>query len=166
MTPSIETHRARYDRAVHLLRRTSLPALRIALGVVFLWFGALKVLGVTPVARLVLDTVPLIEPPTWIVPAMGVFEVAVGLWLITGIGLRVLLPVYVAHMLATFGVLLIQPELSFQNGNPLLLTSEGEFVVKNLVLLAAGVAVCSRSRRGRVGPGTAAGTRDSHELVA
>lgn len=145
MTSTVGVARARYIRAVHLLRRGSLPALRIALGVVFVWFGALKISGSTPVAELVLDTVPFIEAPAWIVPAMGVFEVTVGLWLVTGIGLRMLLPVYTAHMLATFGVLVIQPELSFLNGNPLLLTTEGEFVVKNLVLLAAGIAEIGRA---------------------
>lgn len=165
MTSIVGVARARYDRAVHLLRRGSLPALRIALGVVFVWFGALKVSGSTPVAELVLDTVPFIDPPAWIVPATGVFEVGVGLWLMTGIGLRLLLPVYAAHMLATFGVLVVQPELSFLNGNPLLLTAEGEFVVKNLVLLAAGIAVCTRSR-GRAAGGTDSGTRDSHALAA
>lgn len=138
-----------YDRVVSLLRRASLPALRIALGLVFVWFGALKVMGSTPVAQLVIDTVPFIEPPAWIVPAMGVFEVIVGLWLTIGVKLRALLPIYAAHMLATFGVLVIQPAVAFQNGNPLLLTSEGEFVVKNLVLLTAGIAVCARSRGAR-----------------
>lgn len=165
MRSTVGVLQARYDRAVHLLRRGSLPALRVALGFVFVWFGALKVFGVTPVAQLVLDTVPFIEAPAWIVPAMGVFEVAVGLWLMSGIGLRLLLPVYAAHMLATFGVLVIQPELSFLNGNPLLLTTEGEFVVKNLVLLAAGIAVCSRSG-GRRAIGPARGTRESHALAA
>lgn len=165
MRSTVGTLQARYDTAVNLLRRGSLPVLRIALGLVFVWFGALKVFGVTPVAQLVLDTVPFIEAPTWIVPAMGVFEVVVGLWLMTGVGLRLLLPVYAAHMLATFGVLVIQPELSFLNGNPLLLTTEGEFVVKNLVLLAAGIAVCSRSRGLRT-TGRAQGTKESHALAA
>ncbi len=34
---------------------------------------------------------------------------------------------------------MLRPELAFQAGNPLLLTTIGEFVVKNLVLLAAGL---------------------------
>jgi hypothetical protein len=38
-------------------------------------------------------------------------------------------------------VLVMRPDTAFQGGNPLLLTIEGEFVVKNLVLIAAGLAV-------------------------
>lgn len=160
---SIEALRTRYESTTRLLRRISLPALRVALGAVFIWFGALKIFDVTPVAKLVLDTVPFFEPPAALVPAMGIFEVGVGLWLISGIGLRLLLPVYAAHMIATFGVLVVQPDVAFQGGNPLLLTAEGEFVVKNLVLLAAGVAVCTRARRGRILSGPA---RSDHVLAA
>lgn len=160
MQSSISGLRVRYDRTVHALRRGSVPALRIALGLVFVWFGALKIFEVTPVAELVLGTIPFIDAPAWIVPAMGVFEVGVGVWLMAGLGLRLLLPVYAAHMLATFGVLVVQPEVAFQGGNPLLLTAEGEFVVKNLVLLAAGIAVCTRSRRLRVA------SRGDHALAA
>jgi len=40
-------------------------------------------------------------------------------------------------------VLIVQPDIAFQRGNPLLLTVEGEFVVKNLVLLSAGMVVGS-----------------------
>lgn len=165
MSSSVGVLRARYDRAIHLLGRVSAPTLRIALGVVFVWFGVLKVFAVTPVAQLVLDTVPFIEPPAWIVPAMGVFEVGVGLWLVAGIGLRYLLPVYAAHMTATFGVLVMQPDIAFQGGNPLLLTTEGEFVVKNLVLLAAGIVVCARSRS-RSHRATGSPAREGHALAA
>lgn len=156
--------RARYERVTHLLRRVSMPALRIALGVIFVWFGTLKIFDVTPVARLIRGTVPFVEAPAWLVPAMGGFEVCVGLWLIVGVALRLLLPAYVAHMLATFGVLIVQPAVAFHDGNPLILTAEGEFVVKNLVLLTAGVAVCTTSRRRRTGPPPP--TKGDHTLAA
>ena len=47
-------------------------------------------------------------------------------------------------MLGTFLVFLLLPDLTFQDGNPLLLTTEGEFVLKNLVLLSAGLVVGSQ----------------------
>jgi hypothetical protein len=52
-----------------------------------------------------------------------------------------------AQMAGTFLVLIVHPSLSFQEGNPLLLTVEGEFVIKNLVLMAAGLVVGSQARR-------------------
>jgi len=110
------------------------------LGIVFLWFGALKVAGYTPVTDLVGRTVYWVDPE-WFVPVLGVAEMFVGLGLITRRLMRVVLGVFVLQMAGTFLVLLLLPGVAFQNGNYLLLTVEGEFVVKNLVLITAGMVV-------------------------
>jgi putative oxidoreductase len=131
------------SKVLALLERIALPLLRISLGVVFLWFGVLKITGQTPVAELVADTVFWLDPD-WFVPLLGVFEVLVGLGLLVGRGLRAVLALFVLQMIGTFLVLVVQPDVAFQNGNPLMLTTEGEFVVKNLVLLSAGLMIGSR----------------------
>src|ERR687892_663886 len=69
--------------------------------------------------------------------------------LLAGRALRTVLALFWLQMLGTFLVLVIQPDVAFQRGNPLLLTVEGEFVVKNLVLLSAGMVVGSTVRRRR-----------------
>lgn len=50
-------------------------------------------------------------------------------------------------MAGTFLVLFTQPDLAFQNNNPLLLTTIGEFVLKNLVLVSAGLVIGTTVRR-------------------
>lgn len=61
----------RIDRTVvALLRRWSVPALRISLGIVFVWFGALKSLDVTPVTDLGAEAVYWVDPD-WFVPVLG-----------------------------------------------------------------------------------------------
>ena len=125
---------------IRFLRSWSIPALRVSVGVVFVWFGALKVFDVTPVADLVARTVYWFEP-SWVVPVLGAFEILVGIGLVFKIALRATLLLFACQMAGTFLVLLLLPEVSFQDGNPLLLTVEGEFVVKNLVLLSAGMVV-------------------------
>ena len=122
--------------------------LRYALAVVFIWFGALKVIGKSPVYELVADTVPFL-PGSFVVPAFGVLEVAIGVGLLLGIGLRVVLLFLVLQMLGTFLVWVTQPGESFQDGNPLLLTTTGEFVLKNLVLIAAAMVVGGKLRERR-----------------
>jgi uncharacterized membrane protein YkgB len=82
--------------------------------------------------------------PDWFVPLLGVFEVLVGVGLLLGRGLRLVLVLFALQMVGTFLVLVVQPDVAFQHGNPLLLTTEGEFVVKNLVLLSAGLMIGSR----------------------
>jgi uncharacterized membrane protein YkgB len=125
---------------IRFLRRWSIPALRLSVGIVFVWFGALKVFDVTPVADLVARTIYWFEP-SWVVPVLGAFEILVGIGLVFKIALRATLLLFAGQMVGTFLVLVLLPEVSFQGGNPLLLTVEGEFVVKNLVLLSAGMVV-------------------------
>jgi uncharacterized membrane protein YkgB len=84
--------------------------------------------------------------PAWFVPVLGVFEMLVGVGLLLAKAMRLVLLLFALQMVGTFLVLIIRPDLAFQNGNPLLLTTEGEFVVKNLVLLSAGMAVGARLR--------------------
>jgi putative oxidoreductase len=130
-------------RVLGLLKRTALPLLRLSLGIVFVWFGILKITGQTPVSDLVADTVFWLNPD-WFIPLLGAFEVLVGVGLLFGRGLRLVLALFALQMLGTFLVLVVQPDVAFQGGNPLLLTTEGEFVVKNLVLLSAGLMIGSR----------------------
>jgi len=122
------------------LRRWSIPALRISVAVVFIWFGALKIFGVTPVTDLVASTVYWVDPD-WFVPVLGVAELVVGLGLLFRVMLRTVLALFALQMLGTFLVLVVLPDVSFQDGNVFKLTVEGEFVVKNLVLLSAGLVV-------------------------
>lgn len=130
-------------RVAALVRPFSLPLLRVSLGVVFIWFGALKVTNATPVAALVAGTMPWVDA-AWFVPLLGAIEVVVGVALIAGRRLTAVSCILVAHLAGTFLVLVLQPQVAFQHGNPLLLTTEGEFVVKNLVLISAGIVLASR----------------------
>ena len=134
------------DRAVDILQACSLPLLRLAIGAVFIWFGALKISNDTPVADFVANTLPWFNR-VWLVPALGVFEVAIGVAMIAGRFLTVVCAALVAHLTGTFLSLIMQPDVTFQHGNPLMLTTEGEFVVKNLVFIAAGLVIAARFNR-------------------
>jgi hypothetical protein len=60
---------------------------------------------------------------------------------LVGRWLTVVLAAVALHLSGTFLVLLVRPDVAFVDGNPLLLSVEGEYVVKNLVLLAATAAL-------------------------
>jgi putative oxidoreductase len=138
---------ARVDRIViPFLRRVAVPILRVSLGVVFVWFGLLKIFEVSPVSELVARTVYWVDPDI-IVPVLGAFEVTVGVLLLLGRALRLTLFLFLLQMLGTFLTFIVLPDVTFRDGNPLLLTVEGEFVVKNLVLIAAALVVGTTVRR-------------------
>jgi len=126
--------------------RFCVPLLRISFGLIFVWFGALKLANVTPVASLVAETVPFL-PSRWFVPALGMLEIAIGIALLVRRWITAVVMVMIGHLAGTFAVLLVQPEVAFQDGNPLLLTMTGEFVVKNIVLISAGLVIAASSGR-------------------
>jgi putative oxidoreductase len=138
-----------YDDLVdRTVRPVALPALRVLLGVLFVWFGGLKVLGESPVKAMVAGTLPWANPDL-VVPVLGGVEVLLGLGLVTGIGLRLVLPVLVAHLAGTFLTFVMLPEQMFRGSDPLLLTESGEFVAKNLVLVCAAVVLLAHLRPAR-----------------
>jgi uncharacterized membrane protein YkgB len=138
------------ERIVRFMERYGITFLRCALAVTFIWFGALKILGVSPVGDLVAQTVPWL-PPQFFVPLLGIWEVVIGVGLLVRFALRVTLFLFFAQMAGTFLVLILLPQVSFQHGNPLLLTNTGEFVVKNFVLLSAGLVIGSTVREQKRG---------------
>ena len=140
---TLRTARHRLDAwMIRAMRAYGILVLRVSLGMVFIWFGALKVIGHSPVAELVSRTVYWVSPD-WFIPLLGWWEVAVGFGLLFGVALRLTLFLFWLQMAGTFLVLILRPDLSFRYGNPFLLTVEGEFVIKNLVLIASGLVIGS-----------------------
>jgi uncharacterized membrane protein YkgB len=131
-----------------VVRPYCVPLLRLSLGLVFLWFGVLKVIGASPVTDLVAGTMPWFDP-SWFVPLLGIIESGLGVALIAGRWLPAVGALLTAHLAGTFLVLLMQPYAAFQHGDVLLLTTDGEFVMKNLVLLSAALVVACWSTETR-----------------
>jgi putative oxidoreductase len=127
------------DRAVEINQRFAPTLLRLALASVFVWFGALKLIGASPVYDLIARTLPFIDADIS-VPALGVVEVALGLVLATGFLPRITLLVLAGHLAGTFLSFVTASELMW-GANFFELTADGEFVAKNLVLITAALVL-------------------------
>ena len=127
------------DRAAEVNQRIAPTLLRLALAVVFVWFGALKVVGSSPVHDLIAQTLPFLDADLT-VPALGVVEIGLGLVLAAGVLPRITLLVMCGHLVGTFLTFVTASELMWTS-NPLELTADGEFVVKNLVLVTAALVL-------------------------
>lgn len=145
------------DQAAALSARFSLTALRYALGLVYIWFGALKLVGRSEVFHLVAVTVPFADPPVF-VPILGVIEVLLGIGLVSGRVPRLVLLGIIAHLVGTFLTFVTAPGWMWRGDDPLLLTTDGEFVLKNLVLIGAALVLMGVTRqiRSRTGEGQVA----------
>ena len=130
-----------FDRlCIQKMRMWGIPLLRVSLGIVFLWFGGLKIFGASPVTDLIAKTYSFF-PVGIFVMILGIWEVAIGIGLIFKLLLRTTLALLWLQMAGTLFAVVFSPNLFFNNGNPLLLTAFGEFVVKNFVLIAAGIVI-------------------------
>jgi uncharacterized membrane protein YphA (DoxX/SURF4 family) len=138
--------RALDQTVVEALRPFTLPALRVLLGLVFIWFGGLKVIGRSPVAGLVAQTLPFGNHPL-VMLVLGTMELLLGVVLICGVLVRVALLVLAIHLAGTFSTFVVAPQLMFSGGDPLLLTGNGEFVAKNAVLIAATLVLITHTSR-------------------
>jgi putative oxidoreductase len=120
--------------------------LRITIGLVFIWFGVLKIAGESPAATLVEAALPFLAPSI-LVPTLGVIEVALGVTLLIGRWRRTVLLIMMAHLCGTFVTFLDAHSMMFQHNNPLLLTILGEFVAKNVVLISAALVLLGKDVR-------------------
>jgi uncharacterized membrane protein YkgB len=122
------------------LRRWSITALRLALGSVFLWFGALKVFGSSPVASLIQETYTFM-PISIFMLILGVWEMIIGVGIILKRALRFVLILLGIHLIGTFTAIGFNPGIFFVQGIPFCLTVDGEFVIKNVVLMTAALVI-------------------------
>ena len=129
---------------LHFFRKISVPAARGALFVVFFWFGFLKIIGLSPASQLVQNlfekTIPFLTFNTFLV-SFGIFECIIGvLFLIKGAE-RIVIPLLLVHMVTTCGPLFFLPAETWQAF--LVPTLEGQYIIKNLVIIATGIGIAS-----------------------
>ena len=152
----------RVDRRVTAtLARYAVPVLRVSLGIVFLWFGALKLVsGLSPAEDLAARTIEQLSlglvGPAISVPVLGVWESLIGLGLLSGRFLRATLLLLALQMVGTFAPLLLFPAETFTRF-PIAPTLEGQYIIKNIVLIGAAMVVGATVRGGRLVAGPPAG---------
>ncbi len=113
--------------------------LRVSFAIVYVWFGALKPLGVSPAHELVTSTLSWTTTDQ-VVNILGFCEIIVGLMFLIPRVTKVTLLMFVLHMVGTVMPLLFLRHISFVHW-PYALTLVGQYIVKNAVFLAAGAAL-------------------------
>jgi uncharacterized membrane protein YkgB len=126
------------------MRRWGILALRVSLAVIFVWFGILKPLELSPAAPLVRATVgwmPLLSPDGW-VAVIGWWEVAIGVTFLFRRTVRIAIALLALQMGGTFLPLVLLPEVAFQPGHiPYAPTLEGQYIIKNLLIISAALVI-------------------------
>lgn len=121
------------------MEKYGIRLLRICLAVVFIWFGLLKLCGVSPEEQLISRTVYWFDP-AWVVPFMGWWEILTGLCLLYRPLIRCAGILLLLQMPGTLLPLFLLTDVCFTS-IPFGLTMEGQYIVKNLILITAALVV-------------------------
>lgn len=143
------------ENIVHrLLVRYSVSALRLSVGAIFLGFGLLKYFpGVSPAEMLATDTTDVLFlgliPPDAAIYIVATMECFIGICFLIGSGtlMRVAIWVLAAQFVGILSPLVIDPDRLFAgpHGAP---TLEGQYVLKDIILVAAGMVIAAGTFRG------------------
>jgi len=139
-------------RLTRLMARHGITLLRLSLGVVFLWFGLLKFFpGLSPAADLAARTIGTLSfgliPPETAMFILAAWESLIGIGLLTGRALRLTLALLWLQMLGTATPLVLFPSETW-TVFPIAPTLEGQYIIKNLVLISAGLVLGATVRGG------------------
>lgn len=132
------------SKIINFFKFIRVPLDRFGIFVVFFWFGILKVIGLSPasglVERLFTTSIHFVSFNSFLI-GFGVFEMLIGiLFLIKGLE-RVVIPMLLVHMVTTFGPLILLTSETWSA--PFVPTLEGQYIIKNLVIIAAAIGVAS-----------------------
>ena len=120
------------------------PLMRYSIALIFIWFGLLKPLGMSPEAELIKRTVYWVSPQIFL-PVLGWWEVTIGLCLLYRPLIRVALLLLLLQLPGTMLPLILLPEICFTLP-PFGLSLEGQYIVKNIFLVSAAFMIGGKVR--------------------
>lgn len=136
------------------MARHGVTLARLALGLIFLWFGAIKfVPGWSPAAELAgrtIETITFGVVSAGVgVPILAAWESLIGIGLLTGKFLRITLLLLFVQMPGTIMPLFLFPSETFL-AFPFAPTLEGQYIIKNVVLVSSAIIVGATVRGGQL----------------
>ena len=129
---------------IHFFRRISVPFARIAIFIVFFWFGFLKVIGLSPATPLVQalfeHTISFMSFDIFLV-AFGVFECIIGILFLIPRAERIVIPLLLVHLVTTIGPLVLLSQETWTGF--MVPTLEGQYIIKNVLIIASALIVAA-----------------------
>jgi uncharacterized membrane protein YkgB len=132
---------------IEWLRKSFLPVARIAIFVVYFYFGILKLLGespATPLAHAFVDKTLGAANFGWSFKALAVYECIVGILFLFPKMTRLVIPLLLIHMVIVCLPLFVVPDLAWRK--PFVPTLEGQYIIKNLAIIALAVGIAAQTK--------------------
>ncbi len=135
------------DRIFALTEKIAYPFLRIAMGIVVFWIGALKFVDPSPVVDLLKASLPFLAFNGFVY-VLGAIEVIVALLLFGNFQVRYAGLVLMALFLGTLTIFVIAPKVSYGAAGFPRLDLPGQFLLKDLVLFGAALSLVAMAPAG------------------
>ena len=134
------------------MARNGILLLRISIGLIFIWFGALKFFpGASPAEELAGSSIEMLSfglvPAHIGLPILAVWECLIGIGMFFFRTMRFTILLLYVQMIGTFSPVFIMPYVVFETA-PLVLTMEGQYIVKNVVVIASALVIGATVRGG------------------
>ena len=136
------------------MARNGIFLLRISIGLIFIWFGALKFIpGASPAEELAGSSIEilsfgLVSAQTGL-PILAAWECLIGIGMFVYRYMRFTILLLYVQMLGTFSPIVIMPDVVFES-IPLVLTIEGQYIIKNVVVIASALVIGATVRGGQL----------------
>jgi uncharacterized membrane protein YphA (DoxX/SURF4 family) len=138
------------DKINNWLTQNAMNLLRISIGIIYIWFGALKFFpNLSPADQLAKDTIHLLTfgliPNHVSIILLAIWETALGILLVIGVWKRGTFYLLLLHMFCTFVPLFFFADISFTS-SPYAFTLVGQYIMKNLIIIAAAIVLNAHAR--------------------
>ena len=133
-------------KVIKRLRSAFLPMARIAIFIIYFWFGILKLFDLSPAgpiaSALVTKTIGA-SHFSLMFHLLAIFECLIGVLFLFPKLTRIVIPLLLLHMLIVCSPLLLLPDMTWQRA--FVPTLEGQYIIKNLAIIALAIGVAAQT---------------------
>ncbi len=133
-------------KIIKWLRAAFLPMARIAIFIIFFWFGALKLLDLSPAGPLADALVTKtfgVGNFDVLFQILAIFECIIGILFLFPKFTRIVIPLLFIHMAVVCSPLFLVPELTWSK--PFVPTLEGQYIIKNVAIIALAIGIAAQA---------------------
>ncbi|MDB5171168.1 MAG: hypothetical protein JWO35_862 [Candidatus Saccharibacteria bacterium] len=134
-------------KLIAFFRRTFIPVARVSIFLIFFWFGAIKLLGLSPagpLAKALIDKTVGLQYFDTLFVILALLECIIGLLFLLPRATRIVVPLLLVHMLIVCSPLLLVPHYTWQSF--LVPTLEGQYIIKNAVVIAVAIGIAASTQ--------------------
>ena len=132
---------------IEWLRKTYLPVGRIAIFIVYFYFGVLKLLDLSPASPLA-DALSAktigVEHAHLAFIILAIFECVIGVLFLYPKATRIVIPLLLIHMAVVCSPLVLRPDHIWTQG--FVPNLEGQYIIKNVVIIAVALGIAAQTK--------------------